>query len=192
MKLVQSIKILLLLLVLSYPVNLKAQDQADMMKIWQDYMTPSDIHKGMAMEAGEWKAMITQWMDPSQPPVKTEGTVKYEMILGGRYLQAKYNSTVMGMPMEGLNIIGYDNAKKLFHAYWIDNLGTGAMYGEGPIDEMTKTITIKGKVFDPMSKTDMDFRETFKMVDENHRLMELFMTVNGQEMKSLQVEFERK
>jgi hypothetical protein len=193
MKVLQSFKIVIGCMILFISINkLNAQDQSEMMKVWQDYMTPGDVHKMLAKDVGEWKQTITSWMNPGQPPSKSEGTCVNEMILGGRYLQSKQTSTVMGMPMEGINIIGYDNAKKVFHSYWIDNMSTGIMVGEGPYDESTKTITIKGKYFNPMTKTDSDFREVYKLVDDNHREFELFMIENGQEMKNLHVDYERK
>jgi hypothetical protein len=98
----------------------------------------------------------------------------------------------MGMPMNGINIIGFDNGKKIFQSYWIDNMGTGMMMAEGPWDESTKTITMKGKMYDPISNMDLDVREMYKIVDANHRVLELYVTQNGQEMKNLEAKYERK
>ena len=169
-----------------------AQDQQEAMKAWQEYMTPGFIHQQMAKDTGEWKMTISQWMDPSQPPMKSEGTSINTIILGGRYLQSNQSSSVMGMPMNGINIIGFDNGKKIFQSVWIDNMGTGIMFAEGPWEDSTNTITMKGKMYDPISQMDLDVRETYKIVDDNHRVLELYVTQNGQEMKSLQAEYERK
>jgi hypothetical protein len=172
--------------------QVKAQDQQEAMKAWQEYMTPGDVHGIMAQDTGVWKMTISQWMDPSQPPMESEGTCTNEMILGGRYLQSNQSSSVMGMPMNGINIIGFDNGKKIFQSYWIDNMGTGMMMAEGPWDESTKTITMKGKMYDPISNMDLDVREMYKIVDANHRVLELYVTQNGQEMKNLEAKYERK
>jgi hypothetical protein len=169
-----------------------AQDQQEAMKAWQNYMSPGFIHQQMAKDTGEWKMTITQWMDPSQPPMKSEGTSINTMILGGKYLQANETSSVMGMPMNGINIIGFDNGKKVFQSIWIDNMGTGIMFAEGPWDDSTSTIIMKGKMYDPISQMDLDVRETYKIVDDNHRVMELYVTQEGKEMKNLQADYERK
>ncbi|MCX6150661.1 MAG: DUF1579 domain-containing protein [Ignavibacteriales bacterium] len=194
-KFFQAISVLLIITFIS-ATNINAQegsaDQAAMMKAWQEYMTPGNIHKMMAKDVGEWKASVTQWMDPAQPPTKSEGTCTNEMLLGGRYLQSKYTATMMGMPMNGIGIMGYDNAKKLFQSYWIDNMGTGTMLVEGPLDETTKTITMTGKMFDPISKTEIGVKQVNKWIDDNHSVMELYMVQNGKEMKNLQVDYERK
>ena len=71
-------------------------------------------------------------------------------------------------------------------------MGTGIMFAEGPWEDSTNTITMKGKMYDPISQMDLDVRETYKIVDDNHRVLELYVTQNGQEMKSLQAEYERK
>jgi hypothetical protein len=172
--------------------QIKAQDQQEAIKAWQEYMTPGDVHKMMAQDTGAWKMTLSQWMDPAQPPMKSEGTCMNEMILGGRYLQSNQSSSVMGMPMNGINIIGYDNGKKIFQSFWIDNMGTGMMYAEGPWDDSTKMISMKGKMYDPISKMDLDVRETYKIVDKDHRVLELYVTQNGQEMKNLEAFYERK
>ncbi len=105
----------LLLIITASASNLKAQDQ-EMMKRWMEYSTPSDAHKAMAKLAGNWNFTSKMWMDPSQPPMDGTGTNKFEMIYGDRYLQSKVSSTMMGMPFEGVSILGYDNAKKIFQS----------------------------------------------------------------------------
>jgi hypothetical protein len=47
------------------------------------------------------------------------------MILGGRYQQSMIKGNMMGMPFEGMGLLGYDNAQKLFYSTWVDNMGTG-------------------------------------------------------------------
>lgn len=42
----------------------------DGMKVWQDYMTPGEVHKMIAAANGEWSGAITMWMDAKTPPNK--------------------------------------------------------------------------------------------------------------------------
>ncbi len=49
-------------------------DSAAMMKNWQDFMTPGDLHKWMAKTNGTWEGEVTQWMDPKAPPTKAKAT----------------------------------------------------------------------------------------------------------------------
>lgn len=166
-------------------------DQAAQQKAWMDYMTPGSVHQMLAKADGEWKAETTMWMEPGAPPMKSTATATNKMILGGRYQETKFTGTMMGQPFEGTGITGYDNAKKVFISTWHDNMGTGIMYMEGKWDDAAKTINFSGKAVDPTSGKDMGMREVYKMTDDNNQLMEMYMTINGKEHKSMEVKFTR-
>ncbi|HVG12483.1 MAG TPA: DUF1579 family protein, partial [Flavisolibacter sp.] len=89
-------------------------------KAWQAFMTPGDMHKNLALSAGNWKAEITVWMAPGSEPTTSVATAKGEMTMGGRYLQSTYTGEFMGMPFEGTSTTAYDNGKKMFVSTWID------------------------------------------------------------------------
>jgi hypothetical protein len=168
-------------------------EQAAMMKKWEEYMTPGDIHAMIAKSNGEWNEDITMWMDPAGPPQKSTATATNTMIMGGRYQQSMHRGNFNGMPFEGMSILAYDNAKKMFLSSWIDNMGTGMMHMEGKYDPATKTVTSWGKEMDPMTGKDMDVRETFTMVDDNNQMMTMYNTpAGGKEYKSMEIKFTRK
>ena len=167
-------------------------DQAAMEKAWQAYMTPGDVHKMLAKSDGEWTADVSAWMAPGAPPEKSTATVVNKMILGGRYQQNTYTGTMMNMPFEGTGMVGYDNAKKMFVSTWVDNMGTGIIYMEGPWDNGTKTVNMKGKQTDPITGKETGIRESFKIIDDNNQLMEMYSTVNGNEFKTMEIKLKRK
>ena len=166
-------------------------DMAAQQQAWMDYMTPGPMHEMMAKTAGDWKTTIKFWMDPAAEPMVTEGTSKAEMILGGRYLKETSNSTVMGMPMEGMSITGYDNFTKEFTSIWIDNMGTGTTIAKGTYDEETKTITLHGSMVDPMTGKDTKYRQVLNIIDDNHHTFEMFVDHDGQEVKNMEVDYTR-
>lgn len=167
-----------------------AQTEAEM-KAWQDYMTPGDVHKMLASSDGTWNEDITMWMDPAKP-TKSTATAENKMILGGRYQQSTHTGTFNGMPFEGFSLIGYDNAKKIFVSSWADNMGTGIMNMEGKWDPATKTINFTGTTVEPATGKDMNVRETFSIIDNNTQKMEMFMTNDGKESKTMEIKFTRK
>jgi len=185
-------------LILSGFISVFAQTSADDQKAagqkWMAYMTPGAVHEKFAKATGEWDAKMQMWMGPNTEPATATGTVKAEMILGGRYLQMKYTSTFMGMPYEGLSTDGYDNAKKVYFNTWVDNMGTGIMYSEGTYDEGTKTVNYTGKMCDPISGKDMPYRQTVQSLDDNHMIMEMFNPdpKSGKEYKSMHAEYTKK
>ena len=190
----KSRNVLIFLLLLSSNTFLFAQedeDQAAQMQIWMEYMTPGPMHEMLAKSVGNWKTITRFWMDPAGEPTETEGTGKTEMILGGRYQKSTHKSSMMGMETEGLFIMGYDNATREFTATWMDNIGTGTAVAKGRYDESTNSINLNGAMVDPMSKQEMNFREVLKFLDDDHQLLEMYVVYNGQEFKSMEIEFIR-
>jgi hypothetical protein len=167
--------------------NTTAQQQA-----WTEYMTPGEGHNILADHAGEWKTITTFWMNPAAPPQKYEGNAKNEMIMGGRYLKSYFSGDMMGMPFEGMSLEGYDNAKKEYTSVWVDNFGTGTSISTGKYNEETKSITYTGTVYDPISGKDVMIKEIIKTIDKDHHLMEMYSIVDGKEVKTMEVAFERK
>jgi len=190
----KSRNVLIFLLLLSSNTFLfaqEAEDQAAQMQIWMEYMTPGPMHEMLAKSVGDWKTITRFWMDPAGEPTETEGTGKTEMILGGRYQKSTHKSSMMGMETEGLFIMGYDNATREFTATWMDNIGTGTAVAKGRYDESTNSINLNGAMVDPMSKQEMNFREVLKFLDDDHQLLEMYVVYNGQEFKSMEIEFIR-
>lgn len=180
------------LLLLTCTANLYAQMDEASQKEWMAYSTPSDVHKMMAKSDGQWKGDVTMWMAPGQPPQHSTATSTNTMIMGGRYQQSIDKGNMMGMPFEGMNILGYDNGKKKFVSTWIDNIGTGMMNMEGTWDEATKSVMMKGKMYDPMMKKEMDVRQVFKFIDDNNQMLEMYMVMpDGKEFKSMEIKYTR-
>jgi hypothetical protein len=161
-------------------------------KAWMEYATPGSMHQWMAKNNGTWEADISMWMNPDSPAVKSKGTAVYKTIMGGRYQEGIHTGNMMGMPFEGKSITAYDNAKKVWLSSWIDNMGTGIMNMEGTYDEKTKTMTSKGKMTDPTTGKDCDVREIITYIDDNTQKMEMYCTMKGKEMKSMEMIAKRK
>jgi hypothetical protein len=168
-------------------------DSATMMKNWQAYMTPGDMHKMLAKSDGEWNGDVTMWMYPGAPEQKSKSTAVNKMIMNGLYQEANHSGDMMGMPFSGKSIVGFDNHLKQFVSTWIDNMGSGVMVMKGPWDDATKTITLKGSMIDPGTKAETAVKETFKIVDDNNQEMEMFvMTPDGKEFKTMNIKYTRK
>jgi hypothetical protein len=168
-------------------------DSATAMKNWQEYMTPSKVHQMMATWDGTWKTETTTWMEPGKPPMKSSGQAVNKMILNGLYQETIFTGDMMGMPFEGHGTMGYDNAKKVFVSTWVDNMGSGIMYMKGTWNAATKSITLKGKGYDPTSGKDCEMKEVFKVIDDNNQVMEMYgpNPMDGKPMKMMEIKFIR-
>jgi len=167
--------------------------QDDSRATWEKYMTPGAVHQMISASDGVWQTYTSLWLEPAKEPVKSSGTCTMKMILGGRYQESRFNGNFMGMPMEGIGTLAYDNAKETFYSTWIDNMGTGIMNMEGKWDEPSKTIRFVGKSYDPMLGKDVVMKENLRFADSNHQFLEMFMVDDGgNEMKTMEIIFTRK
>lgn len=172
----------------------KPMDSAAMMKAWEAFATPGEPHKMLAMDNGNWTAESTMYMGANDPkPMKTTMSATTKMVMGGRYQESRYTGNMMGQPFEGVATVGYNNASKKYESTWMDNMGTGIMQMTGDYDASTKTMNMSGECVDPMTGQKKKVRETFAIVDDNTRKMEMYDTdPSGKEYKSMEIVMTRK
>ena len=182
---------LVLVLFLSYNTFSQEIDQDAMMKEWQAYMTPGLEHEMLTNMVGEWEGDITMWMDPSQPPQTMKGTTTYESMMDGRYIVGHFSGMMMGMPFNGMDLTGFDNALKVFQNVWIDNMGTGILVTEGKYDKSTNSITYNGQMVTPNGGK-VNVRNEIKIIDKDHSTFEMFVNYGAGETKSMEIKYSRK
>lgn len=167
-------------------------EDAAMMQKWQEFATPNEHHKALDFKAGKWTNEVSFWMDPAAPPQVSQGTSEYKWIMDGRYMVEDHLGTVMGQPFHGHGATGYDNLKKKYVSVWLDNMGTGIMYGEGTYDEKTKTFSSKSESPDVVSGKYVPTRGVEKIVDNDHWVMEMYgPDKTGKEFKTMEIRFTR-
>lgn len=189
------ISLILISFLFLFSRNLPAQDMGqnkdDMQIKWMEYMTPGDMHKMMAEDLGEWKTATKWWMAPGTEPMNSDGGVIVESLFDGRYTQSKHSGIMMGMPFLGINLLGFDNVTKEFTSVWIDNMGTGIAISKGSMDAAARTVNFTGSMVEPMAGGYVNFRQTWKIIDQNTRLLEMFMPMDGEEFKMMEVLYTR-
>ncbi len=174
------------------PAKVEAPSPEAAEKAWMAYMTPGEMHKMLMADEGEWQEDLTFWMAPGQPPTTAEATFTNKSVFEGRYMESFHRGTMMGMPFEGRSIIGYNNVTKMFESTWFDNMSTGIMYMKGTYDSKKNSITYIGKSVDPVSGKEIPARQVFTINDENSRVLEMYETRNGKEMKTMAIKMTRK
>ncbi len=180
-------------LMLSVSVYAEDKSKEEMMKKWQEYSTPTDVHKFLATSAGKWSYTSKMWESKDGKPEESKGTATMKMIMGGRYLQQEIKGKMMGQPFEGLGFTGYDNLKKRTNSTWMDNMGTSMMTGHGEVNVEKKTITESGEFTCPMEKdgTAM-YRSEWVMTDKNNMTFTMYSTMEGQEeFKAMEMTYKR-
>jgi hypothetical protein len=168
-------------------------DHEAMMKKWAEIATPGPQHKGLEGFVGEWEVASKWWMAPGAPPMESKGTSKVHSILGGRYVQEEHTGEMMGKPFNGIGITGYDNFKKKYVSFWIDDAGTGMYTSEGTADAAGKVFTFVGKMDDPMTgEKDKTVKFILTIVGADKRLFEMHEPAKGKDSKIGEMAYTRK
>lgn len=99
---------------------------------------------------------------------------------------------MMGNKFHGIGVTGYDNHTKKYASTWMDSMGTGIYFMEGPAGADSKTMTMEGSYDDPMEGP-MKLRAVTKIVDNNTEIFEMYGTdKSGKEMKMMEITYARK
>jgi hypothetical protein len=173
----------------------KMPSQEEMMKRWTESMTPGAQHKMLEESVGTWDAEVKMWMNgPTGEPTVSKGTSENKMVLGGRYLQQDFTGDMMGQPFIGTGFTGYDNFKKKFFGFWIDNMSTGMSTMDGVLDKDGKTCTMWGKMDDPMSgQKDKKVKYVTRFVDKDTQIFETYdVSTYGDKKPTMEITYKRK
>ena len=82
---------------------------------------------------------------------------------------------MMGQTMKGFGYTGYDNFRKKYVGFWIDNMGTGMSTMEGTMDKDGTTLTMLGKMDDPMTgQKDKKVKYVTRMIDHDKHVFEIY------------------
>ena len=176
-------------------------DEAQMMATMMELAKPGENHKLLEGLAGTWTYTGKFWMtpDPNAPPMESPGKTVRKPIMGGRYVQADHvgkmqmpgpDGKLMDSDFKGMEIAGYDNAKKKFVSSWIDNMGTGIMQSEGTYDSATKTLTYAAE-YEPVPGMKIKARELLKISDNDHHTLQFFEDRGGKEVKVMEIVYTR-
>ncbi|MBM2846270.1 MAG: uncharacterized protein HW407_1582 [Bacteroidetes bacterium] len=168
--------------------------EEEMMKKWKEAATPGEAHKKLDDMVGSWESESQMWMAPGQPPTVSKGTSEMKWILGGRFLQQEMTGEMMGMPMNGIGLTGYDNFKKKYIGFWIDNTSTSMYTMEGALAKDGKSITFYGRTDDPVTgEKDKKVKYVTRFIDKDKHAFEIHdLSLKAPNTKVVEVTYTRK
>jgi hypothetical protein len=168
-------------------------DMAEMMAAWQAAITPGEQHRYLEQFAGEWRTTTRIYMEgPGSEPTVSQGTATFRMIMDGRYLQQDYRGEMMGQPMHGMGLMGYDNTRKLFIGTWLDNMGTSMSHFKGGLDQTGRILTMYGDMDEPMSgEIGKPVRYRLRIEGPNRKIFEIQEVIYGEPFTAVEITYER-
>ncbi|KRG69353.1 hypothetical protein ABB29_09635 [Pseudoxanthomonas dokdonensis] len=148
------------------------------MDAWQAAATAGAQHRQLAEHfVGQWQATLN---------------ATGEAILGGRQIRTVYTGSMMGAPFEGISLSGYDNVSRQYTSVWQDNMSTGSYLTEGDYDPASRSYQYRGQWPDPLQAgTLVQVRETLRVVDADHHVLDMHETRAGKEVHVMRIEFTR-
>lgn len=171
---------------------------SDCMKKWAELSLPGEPHELLARFAGAWDYQATWWMSGEGEGNASNGTAVYHTLMGGRFVQGHYQGAPQKdcpmPPMEGLDIIGFDNLRKEFQSTWIDNMATHQMHTTGTYDAKSNQMVMTGTQDDFVTgKKNQPIRTVTTLVDNNNHTYEMFtLDKHGKEFRALLVKSSRR
>ncbi|HEX9688759.1 MAG TPA: DUF1579 domain-containing protein [Thermoanaerobaculia bacterium] len=167
-------------------------DEKAMMDAMAKYATPGEAHKKLEAFAGTWDTSVKWWMKPDAPATESKGTSENRMILGGRYLEQRFEGTMMDQPFTGIGYTGYDNYKKKYVGSWIDSMGTAMMNSLGTADASGK-LTFISEMDDFMTGKKCEIKQVVSVVDNDHHVFEMWgPDPAGKVFKMMEIHYTRK
>ena len=168
-------------------------DQKAAMELMEKLATPGEGHKKLDFMVGSWVAKNSTWMAPGQAPMVSEGTSEHKWVLGGRFLEQRYEGTFMNSPFSGIGYTGFDNYRKQYTSTWMDTSATSILVMSGTFDASGKILTTTGKTDDFTSGKTAAIREKMTMVSKDEILFELFGPgPDGKEFRMMEIRYTRK
>ncbi|MGH9732962.1 MAG: DUF1579 family protein [Candidatus Acidiferrales bacterium] len=90
----------------------------------------------LAKRAGNYTRVIKFVGQPGE----WKGTSKISVILGGRFIMEENHDEVMGHPVEGIRILGYDDANKHYEMISMYTMSTGITKFVGTSNDSGRTV----------------------------------------------------
>lgn len=157
--------------VAAFATSAWSQDPAEneMMKKWAAHMTPSESHKRLEPFVGKFETTTKLWMMPGAEPVESKGEAVHTWILGNRFVEMKTKGAMMGMPVQGQGLIGFDNWNKHYVGTWTDTSTTSLLTMQGTWDKnpkATPALHLYGTLDEFLDGTnDKNVRYTWRVLD---------------------------
>jgi Protein of unknown function (DUF1579) len=153
---------------------------------------PREPHAFLARMAGVWEAQAKfwTWTQPTAPPMEAKATINAEMIMGGRFLFQKVEGDFMGVPLEAIGVLGYDNRTGQFEAVSFDNTSTGMSLHAGRMDE-DGHITLRLQYINQTTGETVERRTKRELISAHEWLETAYETRNGVERQVMEIRARR-
>lgn len=169
-----------------------APAEADVMKQYMEASAPGPHHAAFKSLVGQWTATIKLWNAPGGEPTSSTGKSTYALAFGDRFLTQKFDGEIMAMPFSGMGVSGYDKTKNKHTTYWIDSMGTQAVYAEGDCSDNCMKETYVFSIADAVSLVETKVKMVTTIKSKDEHVMEWYMLgADGSAQKTMEIVYTR-
>ena len=155
--------------------------------------TPGDEHKALNHMVGTFDVKMKYWPAAGAAPMESTGKSVNEWVLGGRWVQQRYDGNFMGQPFSGIGYTGYDNVTHMYVGTWMDTMSTSIMSSHGNPDASGKVYTFTSIMNDPVSGEGTQVDSKVTVTDADHHTMEMWGAgPDGKVYKMMEIAYTRK
>lgn len=159
----------------------------------QEMPKPGPEHAWLAKRAGQWEIKSKMRFGPDAPWMNSTATEECTVACSGFWLVCTFKGSVMGIPFEGRQQIGYDQYKKKFVSTWIDGMGSYLSVLYGTRSDDGNVLTLTGTMYDPQQEKDINTKIVVSITSDDESVMQMFMPgPEGKEFMTMQLDYKRK
>lgn len=161
------------------------------MEAMMKFAQPGEHHKHLQALEGCWTASCKAWMGQKEPQV-SEGRSANRMVLGGRFLEQRYESSFSGMPFSGIGMTGYDTYRKAYVATWADTFGTTITHYLGHCTNDGKTMVALGSYTNVATGKQAQQKNVTRVLGPDQHTFEMYdMGADGKWSKMMEITYTR-
>jgi hypothetical protein len=157
------------------------------MQEYMKLMMPGEGHKVFAKMTGKWTGKMKVWssMAPTQPPMESIDESESKLVLGGRFVLTEAKGSMMGMAMQRMNFLGYDNFTRQYTQIFTSSMGTATNIATGTFDASGKVLTLRGEFNEPDGK--YPFKNVLRIESDDVLVFESYRIYpDGKELKLIE------
>lgn len=170
-----------------------AADMAKAMADWMKSMQPGEGHKHLEGFIGKWNTVTKMWMaGPGSPPMESPGVSEVKWVLDKRFLMEEHKGQLMGMPYNGMGLMGFDNDRNMYTQCWASNMGTTLLTMTGSRSEDGNAFTFYGQMDEPMLKVyGRTVKYQTKIVDADKHVFTIYDLHASDDYKVIEMTYTR-
>jgi hypothetical protein len=115
----------------------------EMMEKARKWTQPGEQHKLLERFVGKWDVELRMYMgENATPPEKCTAEVRW--LMDGRWIESDWSGQMMGMPIRGHHLFGYDNFKMSYVMTAVTSFDTAMNHAEGDMTPDGKSLVLYG------------------------------------------------